>query len=69
MSYYESALSIWREQADSDGAAVMAACPGIALFHRKGRDHVRVEDAVACLQGKAAAALDEVSEMLWRRVE
>ena len=70
LSYYQSALSVWRKQMDpyaavdslrvdeADGASVMVDCPGIATFRLKSADRIRIQDAVTCLQNKGAAALD-----------
>lgn len=70
LAYHEQALAVWRLQADSDfpvdslrtdeavGAAIIAECPDIPRFHKKGRDQVYVQDAVACLWRKAAAVLN-----------
>lgn len=71
MAYYDQALAVWRLQAEADppvdslrtdeadGAAIIGQCPGIPTFHRKSRDHIMVQDAVACLWRQAASILDE----------
>lgn len=76
LSYYQWALSVWSKQMDpygavdslrtdeADGASVMVECPGIPTFRLKSADRIRIHDAVACLQHKGAAALDDVSESL-----
>lgn len=76
LSYYQSALSVWSKQTDpygavdslradeAEGASVMLDCPGIPVFRLKSADHIRIQDAVACLQSMGAAALDYVPESL-----
>ncbi len=71
MSYYEQALSVWSQQADSqfpvdslrtdepNGAAILRQCPEVPRFHYRDRDQIYVKDAVECIWRQAAELLDK----------